>query len=86
LTPHIGGSTEEAQYAIGVEVADKMIKLINGGSTATAVNFPKIDLPVGHPGTHRILNIHKNVPGVLKVLHLMFKIMIDHLEYQQFIS
>jgi D-3-phosphoglycerate dehydrogenase len=66
LTPHIGGSTEEAQYAIGAEVADKVIKLVNTGSTATAVNFPNIDLPIGPTNTHRILNIHKNVPGVLK--------------------
>jgi len=66
LTPHIGGSTEEAQYAIGIEVADKMIRLINTGSTAAAVNFPAIELPIGKLGTHRILNIHKNVPGVLK--------------------
>jgi len=66
LTPHIGGSTEEAQFAIGAEVADKMIKLVNTGSTATAVNFPNIELPVGPPNTHRILNIHKNIPGVLK--------------------
>jgi len=71
LTPHIGGSTEEAQYAIGLEVADKLIKLINTGSTATAVNFPKLDLPVGPKGTHRILNIHKNVPGVLKNINTL---------------
>jgi len=66
MTPHIGGSTEEAQLAIGVEVADKLIKLVNTGNTLTAVNFPAIDLPFTNEGTHRILNIHKNVPGVLK--------------------
>jgi len=71
LTPHIGGSTEEAQYAIGLEVADKLIKFVNNGSTATAVNFPKLDLPVGQSGTHRILNIHKNVPGVLKNINTL---------------
>jgi len=71
LTPHIGGSTEEAQYAIGLEVADKLIKFVNSGSTATAVNFPKLDLPVGQTGTHRILNIHKNVPGVLKNINTL---------------
>jgi len=71
LTPHIGGSTEEAQYAIGLEVADKLIKFINSGSTATAVNFPKLDLPVGPKGAHRILNIHKNVPGVLKNINTL---------------
>jgi len=70
LTPHIGGSTEEAQYAIGLEVADKLIKFINTGSTATAVNFPNLDLPVTK-GTHRILNIHKNVPGVLKNINTL---------------
>jgi len=66
LTPHIGGSTEEAQLAIGLELADKMIKMINSGSTLGAVNFPNVDLPYGGTGTHRILNIHKNIPGVLK--------------------
>lgn len=71
LTPHIGGSTEEAQYAIGCEVADKIIKIINSGSTLTAVNFPSIDLPDdGLVTTHRVLNIHKNVPGVLKATFL----------------
>jgi len=66
LTPHIGGSTEEAQAAIGAEVAEKVIKLINTGATASAVNFPQVDLPQS-PNSHRILNIHRNVPGVLKV-------------------
>eukprot|EP01118_Nematostelium_gracile_P014601 TRINITY_DN572_c0_g1_i1.p1 TRINITY_DN572_c0_g1~~TRINITY_DN572_c0_g1_i1.p1 ORF type:complete len:433 (+),score=107.38 TRINITY_DN572_c0_g1_i1:60-1301(+) len=67
LTPHVGGSTEEAQLAIGAEVADKMVKLINSGSTATAVNFPHCDIPVDNKeSTHRVLNIHKNIPGVLK--------------------
>jgi D-3-phosphoglycerate dehydrogenase len=67
LTPHIGGSTEEAQLAIGAELADKVVKLINTGSTATAVNFPHCDIPDdGKSTTHRVLNIHKNIPGVLK--------------------
>eukprot|EP01117_Protostelium_nocturnum_P018959 TRINITY_DN805_c0_g2_i1.p1 TRINITY_DN805_c0_g2~~TRINITY_DN805_c0_g2_i1.p1 ORF type:complete len:421 (-),score=114.51 TRINITY_DN805_c0_g2_i1:103-1365(-) len=66
LTPHIGGSTEEAQTAIGVELADKIIRLINHGTTLGAVNFPNVDLPYGGPGTHRILNVHKNQPGVLR--------------------
>lgn len=64
LTPHIGGSTEEAQEAIGREVADSFIRFINNGSTSGAVNFPKVDLPV-QEDVHRILNVHKNVPGVL---------------------
>jgi len=65
LTPHIGGSTEEAQYTIGCELADKIMRLINTGSTMGAVNFPAIDLPVRRT-THRILSIHKNQPGVLR--------------------
>lgn len=64
LTPHIGGSTEEAQYNIGLEVAATFIKLINLGTTSGAVNFPQADLPLA-ADSHRILNIHKNVPGVL---------------------
>jgi D-3-phosphoglycerate dehydrogenase len=65
LTPHIGGSTEEAQEAIGREVSASLIKLINAGSTTGAVNFPQIEVPITK-GTHRILNVHKNVPGVLR--------------------
>jgi D-3-phosphoglycerate dehydrogenase len=65
LTPHIGGSTEEAQEAIGREVSAALIKLINSGATTGAVNFPQIELPVTK-GAHRILNVHKNVPGVLR--------------------
>jgi D-3-phosphoglycerate dehydrogenase / 2-oxoglutarate reductase len=64
LTPHIGGSTEEAQEAIGREVATSLIKYTNVGTTTGAVNFPTIDVPQA-PGTHRVLNVHKNVPGVL---------------------
>jgi D-3-phosphoglycerate dehydrogenase / 2-oxoglutarate reductase len=65
LTPHIGGSTEEAQEAIGREVSAALIKLINSGATTGAVNFPQIELPQSKDA-HRILNIHKNVPGVLR--------------------
>ncbi|HEU0030900.1 MAG TPA: phosphoglycerate dehydrogenase [Kofleriaceae bacterium] len=65
LTPHIGGSTEEAQEAIGREVSAALIKLINTGATTGAVNFPQIEVPITK-GTHRILNIHRNVPGVLR--------------------
>jgi D-3-phosphoglycerate dehydrogenase len=64
LTPHIGGSTEEAQENIGREVAERLIKFINQGATTAAVNFPQVELPP-IPGTHRILNAHRNVPGVL---------------------
>ena len=63
---YAGGSTEEAQSAIGVEVAIKLIKFVNQGSTIDAVNFPEVNLPMD-PNSHRILNIHKNVPGVLRV-------------------
>ena len=65
LTPHIGGSTEEAQEAIGAEVATSLTRFTNTGTTTGAVNFPQVELPVS-PGTHRILNVHKNVPGVLR--------------------
>jgi len=65
LTPHIGGSTEEAQEAIGREVSTALMKLINTGATTGAVNFPQIEVPITR-GAHRILNIHRNVPGVLR--------------------
>ena len=64
LTPHIGGSTSEAQVNIGREVAAKLIRYGNNGSTTSAVNFPEVALPE-HPGRSRLLHIHKNVPGVL---------------------
>ncbi|HTL36206.1 MAG TPA: phosphoglycerate dehydrogenase [Kofleriaceae bacterium] len=65
LTPHIGGSTEEAQEAIGKEVSAALIKFINQGATTGSVNFPLVELPLTR-GAHRILNVHKNVPGVLR--------------------
>ena len=65
LTPHIGGSTAEAQEAIGREVGAALIKFVNAGATTGAVNFPQVELPLT-PGKHRILNVHKNVPGVLR--------------------
>ncbi len=64
LTPHVGGNTEEAQRDIGIEVANSFIGFIDRGSTEGAVNFPQVNLPE-IPGTHRILNIHRNVPGAL---------------------
>jgi D-3-phosphoglycerate dehydrogenase len=64
LTPHIGGSTEEAQKSIGQEVAESFRRYLKIGSTSGAVNFPNVDLPVKQ-GTSRILNVHKNEPGVL---------------------
>ncbi len=68
LTPHIGGSTEEAQESIGREVSMSFVKFIFNGSTTGAVNFPNVDLPV-HVDAHRILNVHKNEPGVLKSIN-----------------
>jgi D-3-phosphoglycerate dehydrogenase / 2-oxoglutarate reductase len=65
LTPHIGGSTEEAQEAIGREVATALGKFAAIGATTGAVNFPQIELPPVK-GTHRIINVHRNEPGVLR--------------------
>jgi len=71
LTPHVGGSTEEAQQNIGIEVAEKLIKYSNNGSTLTAVNFPEVSLPE-HPGKHRLLHTHHNRPGVLSAINAVF--------------
>ena len=68
LTPHIGGSTSEAQVNIGKEVAAKLIRYSNNGSTTSAVNFPEVALPE-HAGKSRLLHIHRNVPGVLAHLN-----------------
>ena len=65
LTPHIGGSTAEAQEAIGREVGSALVRFVNSGVTTGTVNFPQIDLPPT-PGKHRILNVHHNIPGVLR--------------------
>jgi D-3-phosphoglycerate dehydrogenase len=71
LTPHIGGSTEEAQQSIGIEVSEKLLKYSNNGSTLSAVNFPEVSLPE-HPGKHRLLHIHRNQPGVLSAVNAIF--------------
>ena len=71
LTPHVGGSTMEAQQNIGVEVAEKLIKYSDNGSSFASVNFPEVTLPA-HPGKHRLLHIHKNVPGVLSEINNVF--------------
>jgi D-3-phosphoglycerate dehydrogenase len=71
LTPHIGGSTSEAQANIGREVAAKLIRYSNNGSTASAVNFPEVSLPE-HPGKSRLLHIHRNIPGVLARINERF--------------
>jgi D-3-phosphoglycerate dehydrogenase len=68
LTPHIGGSTEEAQENIGLEVAEKLVRYSDNGSTRSAVNFPEVALPE-HPGQHRLLHIHRNVPGILTAIN-----------------
>jgi D-3-phosphoglycerate dehydrogenase len=68
LTPHIGGSTMEAQENIGREVAEKLIRYSDNGSTRSAVNFPEVSLPE-HSGQHRLLHIHKNAPGVLTAVN-----------------
>jgi D-3-phosphoglycerate dehydrogenase len=65
LTPHIGGSTEEAQEAIGREVSHTLTRFATTGATRGAVNFPQVELP-SYKGAHRILNVHRNVPGVLR--------------------
>ena len=71
LTPHIGGSTAEAQENIGSEVAGKLIKYSDNGSTVGAVNFPEVSLPE-HPGKSRLLHIHANRPGVLSAINGVF--------------
>lgn len=71
LTPHIGGSTLEAQANIGLEVAEKFARYSDTGATTTSVNFPEVSLPVT-PGKHRLLHIHKNIPGVLSAINLVF--------------
>jgi D-3-phosphoglycerate dehydrogenase len=71
LTPHIGGSTSEAQANIGVEVASKLIRYSNNGSTVTAVNFPEVSLPE-HTGKCRLLHIHRNVPGIIANINERF--------------
>lgn len=71
LTPHIGGSTQEAQENIAVEVAGKLVKYSDNGSTMTAVNFPQAGIP-DHYDKRRILHIHRNVPGVLERINRVF--------------
>jgi len=71
LTPHVGGSTEEAQHSIGFEVAEKLARFNANGSTLSAVNFPEVSLPP-HLGTYRLLHIHRNQPGVLANVNAIF--------------
>ncbi|WP_373817813.1 phosphoglycerate dehydrogenase [Glaesserella sp.] len=71
LTPHIGGSTSEAQENIGTEVANKFVKYSDNGSTLSAVNFPEVSLPE-HKGAKRLLHIHENKPGILNKINQVF--------------
>ena len=71
LTPHIGGSTIEAQANIGIEVAEKLVKYSDNGTSTSSVNFPEVALPA-HPGKHRLLHVHRNVPGVLSEINRVF--------------
>ena len=71
LTPHIGGSTSEAQANIGGEVAAKLLRYSDNGSTVSAVNFPEVSLPE-HTGKCRLLHVHRNVPGIIASINERF--------------
>jgi len=71
LTPHVGGSTQEAQYNIGIEVAEKLATYSDNGTSLSAVNFPEVALPA-HPHAHRLLHIHHNIPGVMSEINRIF--------------
>lgn len=71
LTPHVGGSTLEAQENIGKEVGEKLAQYSDKGTTTSSVNFPEVALP-GNANVHRILHIHKNVPGVMNSINKIF--------------
>ena len=71
LTPHVGGSTLEAQENIGKEVGEKLSQYSDNGTTTSSVNFPEVALPTNH-NVHRILHIHKNVPGVMNAINQIF--------------
>ncbi|MDB5642651.1 MAG: phosphoglycerate dehydrogenase [Hyphomicrobiales bacterium] len=71
ITPHIGGSTEEAQERIGAEVARKLVEYSDAGSTVGAVNFPQVQLPSRAQGT-RFIHVHQNVPGMMNALNQIF--------------
>lgn len=72
LTPHIGGSTQEAQANIGTEVAGKLAKYSDNGSTLSAVNFPEVSLPAPSENVSRLLHIHENRPGVMNQINQIF--------------
>jgi D-3-phosphoglycerate dehydrogenase len=65
LTPHIAGSTQEAQADIALKTSNRLIRFMEFGTTTGSVNFPEVELPVLNEN-HRIIHIHKNVPGIIK--------------------
>ena len=69
LTPHIGGSTQEAQEDIGRFVAGKLRDFVAGGTTTMSVNLPQVQATETAPGRCRILHVHRNVPGVLATVN-----------------
>lgn len=71
LTPHIGGSTMEAQENIGLEVAEKLARYSDNGTSTSSVNFPEVALPA-HTDMHRLLHTHKNIPGVMSAINQIF--------------
>ncbi|HEV2489658.1 MAG TPA: phosphoglycerate dehydrogenase, partial [Candidatus Acidoferrales bacterium] len=71
LTPHIAGSTEEAQKAIGIFVMERIVEYMNSGSTLYSVNFPNVQLPKINKA-HRLIHIHENIPGMLAQLNEVF--------------
>ncbi|WP_017686514.1 phosphoglycerate dehydrogenase [Vibrio cholerae] len=71
LTPHVGGSTQEAQENIGIEVAGKLAKYSDNGSTLSSINFPEVSLPE-HRSCSRLLHIHANRPGILTQINTIF--------------
>jgi D-3-phosphoglycerate dehydrogenase / 2-oxoglutarate reductase len=71
LTPHVGGSTVEAQVDIGQFVAHKLLEYVRTGNSALSVNFPNLELP-GHAGAYRLAHLHRNVPGVLATINGIF--------------
>jgi D-3-phosphoglycerate dehydrogenase len=81
LTPHIGGSTLEAQRNIALEVGTTLLKFTEVGSTTGAVNFPQVELPLVRE-SHRILNIHRNVPGVLSSINTIIAQMGGNIQAQ----
>jgi D-3-phosphoglycerate dehydrogenase len=72
LTPHIGGSTEEAQENIGQFVPNRFLDFINKGSTQGAVNFPELHLAANSDNSNRIIHIHQNTPGILAKINHVF--------------